>query len=38
MKVFRKMFSVKCCECGEVRVWFWLRRCGFCDVNEGGVK
>ena len=38
MKLLRALLSVKCCECGEVRVWFWRRRCSFCDVNEGGVK
>ena len=38
MKTLRKLFSIPCRECGEVRVWFWQRRCSFCDPNEGEVK
>jgi hypothetical protein len=35
MKLLRKLFTQPCCECKEVRVWFWLRRCSFCDKGEG---
>ena len=38
MKLFRKLLCVRCCECQEVRVWFWLRRCDFCDKGEGPVR
>jgi len=38
MMLFRRLFTTKCCECGEVKVWFWQRRCDFCDVNEGEVN
>lgn len=38
MRTIRKMFSTKCCECGEVHVWFWKRRCSFCDSGEGEVQ
>jgi hypothetical protein len=38
MKLLRKWFSVQCHECGEVRVWFWKRRCSFCDAGEGESK
>jgi len=37
MKHIRKLFSVRCCECSEVHVWFWQRRCSFCDAGEGEV-
>lgn len=33
-----KLFTVNCVECKEVRVWFWQRRCSFCDIDEGAVK
>lgn len=38
MKTLRKLFSTKCCECGEVHVWFWQQRCSFCDNGEGKMK
>jgi hypothetical protein len=38
MRFLRKLFTVKCCECGEIRVWWWQRRCDFCDVGEGEMK
>lgn len=38
MKLFRKLFTVDCRECKEVKVWVWHCRCDFCDVNEGVVK
>jgi hypothetical protein len=38
MKILRKLFCVSCCECGELKVWFWKRRCAFCDVDEGEMK
>ena len=38
MKFLRKLFTAKCCECGEVSVWWWQRRCDFCDVGEGAMK
>jgi len=38
MKLLRKFLNVVCCDCGEVKVWFWKRRCSFCDKGEGGVK
>jgi hypothetical protein len=38
MNLLRKMFCIDCCECGEVKVWVWLRRCSFCDKGEGEVK
>jgi hypothetical protein len=38
MSFIRKLFTVKCCECGEVRVWWWQHRCDFCDMGEGEVK
>lgn len=30
-----KLFDRPCCECGEVEVLFWERRCISCDVGEG---
>ena len=36
--LFRKLFTVPCCECGEVGVWVWHKRCDFCDVAEGRMK
>ena len=36
--IIRKLFSCKCCECKEVKVWFWKRRCSFCDEGEGLMK
>lgn len=38
MNFIRALLTTKCCECGEVRVWFWRRRCEFCDVGEGKIK
>lgn len=29
--------TVPCTECGEVRVYFWLGCCAFCDDGEGQV-
>jgi len=37
-KVIRRLFSVPCCECKEVNVLIWKRRCAFCDIGEGMVK
>lgn len=37
-KLLRRIFTTECHECGEVRVWFWQRRCDFCDKDEGRVK
>lgn len=38
MKLLRKLFTTDCRECGEVKVWFWRRRCDFCGPGEGRVK
>lgn len=38
MKIMRKLLGTKCCECGEVHIWFWQRRCSFCDPGEGKLK
>jgi hypothetical protein len=38
MRLLRKLFSARCCECKEVRVWFWQRRCSFCATGEGEMK
>ena len=38
MRLFRRLFSVDCCECQEVKVWAWVHRCDFCDIDEGIVK
>lgn len=35
MLTIRELFCTTCRECGEVRVWFWQRRCSFCDSGEG---
>lgn len=37
-RLMHKVFDVDCCECGEVKVPFWERRCIFCDVGEGRMK
>jgi hypothetical protein len=34
-RLMHKLFNRPCCECGEVEVLFWERRCSFCDVGEG---
>ena len=34
----RQMFTVRCCECGEVKVLVWQRRCSFCSKGEGKMK
>jgi hypothetical protein len=34
-RLMHKLFDRPCCECGEVEVLFWERRCSFCDVGEG---
>lgn len=38
LRILRRLFTVRCCECGEVKVWLWNRRCEFCDAGEGEVK
>lgn len=38
LKVARRLFTVECRECGEVKVWAWKRRCDFCDEGEGKVR
>lgn len=35
---YRRLLSINCRECGEVRVLFWRVRCSFCDKGEGRVK
>jgi len=37
-KLLRKLLSIECVECGEVRVLFWTRRCSFCGVGEGKMR
>jgi hypothetical protein len=37
MKLFRKLFTIDCCECKEIKVWFWNCRCDFCDIGEGQI-
>lgn len=34
-RLFRRLFSRPCEECGDVRVLAWRRRCAFCDHGEG---
>lgn len=34
-RLLLKLLTVPCSECEEVRVWFWKRRCEFCDEGEG---
>ena len=36
-RIYYRLLSVPCCECREVPVLFWKRRCDFCDVGEGRV-
>ena len=36
-KAMRRVFSIDCQECGEVKVLFWVGRCSFCDEGEGKV-
>jgi hypothetical protein len=36
--IFNRLFSRPCPECAEVRVYFWLRCCAFCDPGEGRVS
>jgi hypothetical protein len=38
MKFLKSLFKTDCAECRQVRVYFWQRRCSFCDHNEGEVK
>jgi len=38
MSLFRKLFSIDCLECKEVKVLIWKCRCSFCDIDEGKVK
>lgn len=38
MTLLRKLLATNCCECGEIKVWFWNLRCEFCDVGEGKMK
>ena len=35
---FYSIFCLPCCECKEVKVFFWLRRCSFCDEGEGVIN
>jgi len=35
---FLRLFRLPCCECREVQVLFWQRRCDFCGKNEGVIK
>jgi len=37
-RLIYRALSCRCVECKEVRVFFWIRRCDFCDVGEGLVK
>ncbi len=37
-RLFYVACCVPCCECGEVSVLFWKRRCSFCDIGEGRVR
>jgi len=37
-RLIHKLFDRPCCECGEVEVLFYKRRCSFCDVGEGKVS
>ncbi len=34
-RTFYTLFSVPCCECREVEVLFWQRRCSFCEPGSG---
>lgn len=36
--MFRSFLTAPCHECGEVRVWFWHKRCDFCDCGEGQIS
>ena len=37
-QALRNIFSSPRCECGEVKVLVWQRRCSFCGKGEGEMK
>lgn len=38
LRLVRRVFTVECRECHEVKVWAWKRRCDFCGAGEGEVQ
>ncbi len=38
MTNFKKLLKINCVECKEIKIYFWIRRCKFCDVGEGLIK
>ena len=34
-RLMHRLFDRPCCECGEVEVPFYKRRCDFCSPGEG---